>query len=185
MDIAQQKTISAEIRNGNMAAFQSLYQAYAEPLYQFLWHRTPDPETAADLVQDSFTKLWEVRANLNPEHSIGAFLYKIARNLAVDTLRKLTREGQKAPVLDQLEALPSDPESFVKRDRVRAAIKALSEQQRQVFCMSRFDGLRYVQIAEILEITPKTVEVHMGRALKKLRTELADLVPYLFFLLQM
>lgn len=181
MEAFEDRDLVIAIGDGDMHAFHQLYSRYAKPLYQFLWQRTPDRETASDLVQDTFAKVWEMRESLDPNRSIRALLFKIARNLAIDLLRKLARRGHETEVFESIEAPRVDPENFVKRDRIRGALGELSTQQRAVFCMSRFDGLSYAEIAEALDITSKTVEVHMGRALKKLREALVDLTRYFFF----
>ena len=169
------------IRQSDPAAFRQLYERYARLLHQFLFHRTPDRETAADLVQETFIRVWQHRRDLDPSRSIRAYLIQVARNLAIDHLRKKLGEGHSEPLDERKPAPAIDPEAFIKRDRIREAVAALPASQRAVFCLSRFEALTYREIAEVLALSEKTVEVHMGRALKKLRKQLHDLTGLIFF----
>ncbi len=181
METWDEASLVKAVRGDDSKAFLMLYQHYAPKIFNFLWNRTPDRETAEDLVQETFAKLWQMRADLDVQRNFRSLLFRIARNLAIDHLRQLRRQGLVGELDEGQPAPPEDPEAFVKRDRVRQALRALSQHQRAVFCLSRFEGLKYVEIATILGISIKTVEVHMGRALKKLRDRLWDLNQFIFF----
>jgi len=98
----------------------------------------------------------------------------------VDLLRRKLTENLVGEPDPNQPAAAVDPDAFASRDRIRQALSELPEQQRVVFCLSRFDGLRYAEIAQVLGISVKTVEVHISRALKKLRDRLRDLATLLW-----
>ncbi len=176
----QDDALVRAVRAGGSAAFKALYERYARALFGFLWRRTRDREVAEDLTQETFVRVWRHRDDLDPARSVRAYLFQIARRLAVDHLRRKAQLGVAAELDSEQPAAEVDPDAFAKRDRIRQALAALPQQQRAVFCLSRFDGLKYAEIAETLELSVKTVEVHMGRALKKLRDLLRDLAVLLW-----
>lgn len=172
------------IRDGDDQAFKALYFQYADPLFRFLYRKTNQREIAEELVQELFVKVWRNRNNLDPHQSIKAYLYQAANHVAIDHLRKKVITPTGGEVRPEHRTSEIDEEAFERKARIQDAIRQLSETQRNVFCASRFDGLTYKEIAETEGISVKTVEVHMGRALKKLRESLKDLVfLFLFFFL--
>lgn len=173
--------LTPAIRAGDPGAFQMLYFRYAQRLFPFLWRRTGTRETAEDLVQEVFIRLWRSRENLDPEKSIQAYLYRTAHHLAIDHLRKKIREVETASHLPEPRCAELRETAFEERERIRKAIDALPENQRLVFCLSRDEGLKYTEIARVMNISIKTVETHMNKALKKLRKSLRDMVTLIFF----
>lgn len=176
--------LGSRVGKDDVEAFQLLYFRYADPLFRFLWRRTGERETAEDLVQELFSRVWKNRSRLDPNRSLKAYCYQTAGNLAIDHLRRKTSSP-----INELAELPNpaiqpDELAFERRTRINKALAALPDGQRRVFCLSRFEGLKYSEIAQTLEISIKTVENHMNRALKKLRLSLEDLITLLllFFL---
>lgn len=171
----------AAVKRGDEEAFRRLYFQYAEPLFGFLWRRLNQREPAEDLVQELFVKVWRNRENLDPNQSIKAYLYQAANHLMIDYFRK------KNPVQGAQELLPEhrtvsvEEDNFEKRAHIEKALADLPEAQRHVFVLSRFEGLRYTEIASVLNISVKTVETHMNRALKKLRHQLRATLSLLFW----
>lgn len=163
---------------GEEDAFRQLYYRYADPLFGFLWRKTRNKEVAQDLVQECFVRIWRARTRLDPKQSLKAFCYQIANNLAIDHLRKKTSglEEVDADVNHHAPTTQIDESGFQTRAQVQKAVSQLPEAQRQVLCLSRFEGLKYAEIADVLNISVKTVETHMSRALKKLRQSLAGLI---------
>jgi RNA polymerase sigma-70 factor (ECF subfamily) len=136
-----------------------------------------ETETAENLVQDVFLKIWEHRAKLNPELNIKTYLYTAVRNQAFNYLRHLNVKRQSAEHLSSevVEIKSPDNELAQKElaESIQAAVSELPEKRRIIFSMNRFDGLTYAEIAEIQNISIKTVETQMGRALQFLRKRLA------------
>lgn len=164
--------LTGAIRRADAAAFKVLYYRYYEAIFQYLWRRTRQREIARDLTQDVFARLWQHRQRLDPARSIRAYLYRIASNLAVDALRH-KKYDRRIPLEDAEKQLRVDPESEPGlSSEIARAIEALPEPLRTVFYLSRFEGLKYAEIAEALEISIKTVESRMSKALDGLRTRL-------------
>ncbi len=171
--------ISAEIKNSNSAAFKILFYRYYEPLYSFFWNRIQSEELAKDFVQDVFTRLWQHRDNLNPELSIKSYLFRTAQNILIDHFRK-----KKTVTVSNEEYTINEPgenpaELYDLEESVGHAISELPENLRMVFLLNRFDGLKYKEIAESLNISIKTVESRMSKALKFLKKSLYYLILFI------
>lgn len=175
------------IRRGEKEAFETLYRAYFFDLCEFTYRYVRLPAVCEEIVQDLFLNIWRRRDNLSPKGSIRSYLYKSARNGALDYLKHLEvqREYLKNYKLEkQLEwellklesaaGILEEEEGVELSEAVRSAIASLPDQRRTIFLLSREDGLTYREIAEVLDISVKTVETQMGRALATLRTLLAE-----------
>jgi RNA polymerase sigma-70 factor (ECF subfamily) len=176
--------LAQAIKAADHNAFKVLYYRYFEALFRFLWRQTSDEELAKDLVQEIFSRVWKNRENLDPRQSLKSYLYRIGHNLVIDHRR------QSAHKPDYLEDHPAhEPayfaeENFDLREKIQAVIAALPEPVRLVFTMNRFDGIKYAEIAAMLNISVKTVEARMSKALAILREKLAPFLACLLFLLR-
>lgn len=171
----------APIAAGDRAAFEALFRLHYGPLCAFARGYVKDADQAEDLVQDLFFRLWLDREKLQVTTSVKAYLYAAVRNRclsAVKTGARVRALNEERDDRMQQEERTED-EHTERIARVQAAIEALPEERRRVFKLSRYEGLKYQEIAERLGISVKTVENQMGSALKTLRAELADLVPLL------
>ena len=171
----------APIAAGDRAAFEALFRLHYAPLCAFARGYVKDADQAEDLVQDLFFRLWLDREKLQVTTSVKAYLYAAVRNRclsAVKTDARVRALNEERDDRMQQEGRTED-EHTERIARVQAAIEALPEERRRVFKLSRYEGLKYQEIAERLGISVKTVENQMGSALKTLRAELADLVPLL------
>ncbi|MCB1049260.1 MAG: RNA polymerase sigma-70 factor [Acidobacteria bacterium] len=168
--------LTAAVRDGDEAAFAVLYQRYAQALFSFLWRKSGRDDLAEELVQECFTKVWRNRSNLQPTQSVRGYLYQTARNLLIDFLRRKENENQSLDETGDLEGSASHEWQVIQNKDIQDALKQLPPMQFKVFVLSRFDGLSYQEIADYFEISIKTVEGHMSRALRKLRDSLAHLL---------
>lgn len=171
----------APIAAGDRPAFEALFRLHYRPLCAFAVGYLKDMDQAEDLVQDLFFRLWLDREKVNITTSTKAYLYAAVRNRCLNAVKA----GSRMRVLnEEVDDRPQDDERTEDEHteriaRVQAAIEMLPEERRKVFKLSRYEGLKYHEIAARLGISVKTVENQMGSALKTLRTELADLVPLL------
>jgi len=158
---------------GDREAFDSLFRKYYQPLCRFTNFFTQDGDEAEDAVQTAFITLWENKENIHITRSLKAYLYQMSRNNALMLLRKSnTRKQYEQQYLDIHDNdLPS--EKNLSDDEInKLVLKGLAllpEKCKLIFSLSRYDGLTYEEIAEYLEISPKTVENQMGIAFQKLR----------------
>jgi len=166
---------------------EQLFRAYYRMLCAFAMPYVKDAERAEDLVQDLFFRLWLDREKLTVNTSVKAYLFTAVRNRCLNEVKVQGRVRSLVEERDdvQEEDGRSEDEHTERIARVQAAIEALPEERRRVFKLSRYEGLKYHEIAERLGISVKTVENQMGKALKTLREDLADLVPLLAWLFWM
>lgn len=181
-----EQEIASAIRQGNEAAFEELFRKWYPALCGFARKFISNPVEGEELVQEMFCQLWDKRAGFKPTTSLKAYLYAAVRNRCFNHLEHLkVRLKSQEAVAQRIEdqGRQSNPVQLMEQSetqfRIETAISELPDRCRQVFELSRYDGLKYAEIAKKLEISPKTVEVQIGRALKQLRGALHDLVPFL------
>ena len=172
--------LMVRVSAGDRAAFDEVYLRYQARVHAYLWRIVNDDTLAADLRQETFLRLWKSREAWRAESSVAGYLIRVARNLALDAMRRrrVRDDLRQEHVLDLYGAV-HPPDLVLSRkdrsERIHSEIAALPDRPREVFTLKHDVGLSYREIAELLEISPKTVEVHMGRALRLLREALADL----------
>lgn len=187
MERRDDPTLLQAIQQGDESAFDALFRRYYEPLCHYAASLTDgDLDEAEDLVQQSFVKLWEQRATFEVQWSVKAYLYKMVHNRCLNRIRDAqTREKYKVYNAAQLEkGYENDPGAASElNERILQALDTLPTECRRIFELSRFEELKYREIADQLGISIKTVETQMGKALRLMRTELADYLITLIALL--
>lgn len=177
-----------QLRQTDPAAFiEQLFKAFYAPLGGVVYRVVPDRAVVEDILQDVFLRLWQGLDSLPPIESYRAYLTRMALNAALRHQQRARRQvawddapPASAPVApDALAELHATETA----QAVQAALAQLPPQCRVVFELSRYEALSYQQIAEALEISPKTVENQMGKALRILRRELAGVLKNLYWLL--
>jgi RNA polymerase sigma-70 factor (family 1) len=170
------------IRAGDSAAFDALFHAYHAPLCAFAYRYVAARDLAEEIVQEVFLYVWERRQTWDVRTSVKNYLFTAVRNASLSYLRheRVVRRRQAETV--ELFARPGESADADTRTAelvaaVRRAVGRLPERCRLIFTLHREQGLTYAEIASVLEISPKTVEVQMGRALKALRKTLAGFWP--------
>ncbi|MCP4727446.1 MAG: RNA polymerase sigma-70 factor [bacterium] len=167
-----------KIRKNDSRVFEKLVGKYFEPLYRFAWRYVKDQQNAENIVQDVFLKTWLNRKNLDPSLSISSYLYRAVRNNSLNFLRDTKNNHYPIEDVDITGFSAKNPEEeFIEKDRrtaVNSAIDELPEKCRIIFLMKKYDGMSYSEIADILNISQKTVENQIGRALKILRRNLTE-----------
>lgn len=169
-----------KIRADDGQAFEQLFNSYCQPLIHFVRRYVQDTSIAEGLVQDVFLAIWTNRSQLDPARSIKTYLFTAAKNQALKQLRHSEVQQRSAAdvagTFAHLKTLEDEWQEKELAAAVHQAIEALPEKCRIIFSMNRFDHLTYAEIAEIQNISIKTVETQMGRALKFLRNRLAHLL---------
>lgn len=167
-----------KVTQGQKDAFDSLFRKYYQPLCRFSNLFINDGDEAEEAVQATFITLWENRTSIKIEKSVKAYLYQIVRNNALMLIRKVNTRKQYEQQFTELQDADIAEKPLTDDEINNLVLKGLSvlpEKCRTIFSLSRYDGLTYEEIAEYLEISPKTVENQMGIALQKLREYLTPL----------
>lgn len=162
------------IKASDRDAFKAVFDALHDPLARYALQITGRTDTAQDIVQYAFTTLWEMREDLDPGESLEALLFRIVRNRAYNTQRnRRTRESKHDELQRDSEPVQPTAPNRIDADRLasdlRTWIDDLPERQREALTLSRFENLSHEAIADVMEISPRTVNNHIVRALKKLR----------------
>lgn len=173
-----ENNLARALQRGDVAAFDIVFRRWYEPLCHYACRLADgDMDEAEDLVQQAFVKLWEQHARLEVSWSLKSYLYKTVHNACLNRLRSRNVRSKyldfNAQQLDTMHTLPDDtsPELL---ERFQRAMDSLPPQCRHIFELSRFETLKYREIADQLGISIKTVETQMGKALRVMRTQLAD-----------
>ena len=157
-----------EIRKNNHLAFAMAYDKYHKQMYAFAYKYTRYGSAAEDIVQQAFLKLWETRLNLNPVSGLGGYLFTIAKNLTLNTLRSYKSQASYTPPLVSDNFLPD----LERRDLMAQLDKAIAQlsPQKIMVCRLKIDeGLSNAEIAERLNISVNTVKVLYYQAIQQLR----------------
>lgn len=166
-------------------AFRILFYDFFAPLCVFAHRYLEEMETCEDIVQETFYRIWKNRKDLDIQISARNFLITSVRNACLDLIRK--QEIEKRWIEKRLEEdTEEEYEDLYTTQELESllnqALNKLPEQIASTFRMNRFDSKTYMEIAEEKQISVKTVEAYMTRALKFLRIELKDYLPILLIL---
>lgn len=163
----------SELKNNSEAAFESVFVEYRFPLYNFLYRKIESDYYAREVVQLTFIKLWRYRHHLDPHTDIAIQLFRIAKTTLIDELRKIqTREKHYAACMAPATAADSVMDIVTYNDtkaRLLKLLDLLPPKRREVFELSRIHCHSNNEIAEILSISPKTVENHLTLAIRFIR----------------
>lgn len=156
---------------------QLFYQLYPF-LCQTIFRIVQDKAVAEDLAQDTFFKFWDKRNEINVQSSIKAYIRRMAINEALYYLRKNKKfQKDESDPAEQGATTETVEEQFLQQelqDKIGSAIQTLPPRCQEIFRLSRFEDMSYKEIAYQLEISVKTVENQMGKALKLLRVALKE-----------
>jgi RNA polymerase sigma-70 factor (ECF subfamily) len=170
----------SELSKNNDSALEELFNYYYPRLYNFSKAFLKIENGIDDILQEVFVKIWENRKNIKSKETFNAFIYTITRNLLLNELRsrlnnqKLMTEIQKNAVAEEFASVQLI-EYKEMSTKITEVINQLPDRQKEVFKLSREDGLSHKEIAEKLGITTKTVEYHIAQSKDILRAKLQNL----------
>ncbi len=165
------------LRKGDVEALRTVYMMYASKVRDTALRLLGSATDAEDVTQDVFLKLWEFRQNLDRVESLENYLFRMTKNAVLDAFRHRTvklRYINDSQVHTPPRAGQEDDSTLQLLHMIDREVAKMPEQRRMCFHLSRYEKMSYNEIAELLDISPKTVQYHIGRALADLRALLAD-----------
>lgn len=173
----EERELLRRVQAGDPQAFREIFQEYQPGLYHYVYRLSGgDAAAAEDVTQQVFLNFWLHRKEYDLQRPLAPLLLTMARNAWVNTVRRESLRRAPPPI----EAAPPDTraERHLERQEleraVERALQELEEPLREVFVLSRYNGLKYGEIAEVLGISIKTVEARLSRALHELERKLKD-----------
>jgi RNA polymerase sigma-70 factor (ECF subfamily) len=173
------KDIIGRIRKGDIRQFESLFRSSYVSLVKYSKKLIKDQDTAEEIVQDLFFRLWQDREIINIESSLNGYLFRAVHNRCLhyfEHLKVVERHAQE--MTSETFDTPEDPADVLQYKELQAKVarilERLPERCGKIFMMNRFEGFKYSEIAEKLSVSVKTVEANMGKALKEFRRELTE-----------
>ena len=164
------------VKNGDEKSFEILFHKYYKFLCQYAAKIINDDSAAEEIVQDFFVKIWEKRETLNIETSVKNYLFRSVKNFCINYIQhNKTKYNYAKKVISEIETNFSDDDSLPETElsqKIEESINSLPEKRKEIFRLSRQEGLKYQEIADKLKISIKTVETQMSLAIKTLRDKL-------------
>ncbi len=180
----------AKLKAGDKLEYEKIFHEFYDVLYSLGKQYLMDVSAAEEIVQDAFMKLWEMRSEISDQSNIKNFLYTLVKNNCLNQLRnkqnaaRLIKDYHYLELQYNYEALEKIGENYIEfqelKEKIDLAIHELPEDLRIVFEMNRFRDMRYKDIAMTLDLSEKTVEARMTKALKILRGKLKDYLPLIY-----
>jgi len=163
------------------ASFEMLFKSHFAGLCYFAQKYVKDFEAAKEIVQDAFLNLWEKRDSIDMERPVKSYLTMIIHNKCTNHLRDNRKFDPYILHVENLLDIPEyeDADTFVEKEleeKIEIALSELPEKCREIFVMNRYENLKYHEIADKLQISVKTVESQMSKALQHMRIRLAEYV---------
>lgn len=174
-----EKVLISKLQVGDSNAFSTIFNTYYPDLVIFASRFTHDLNDSEEIVQDTFVTLWTERESLKINKSLKSYLLKTVQNKCIDWYR------HKKVIKDHVDSMTKDPplltldtDSYLLyselNEQIESALDKLPDEFAEAFRMNRYRGLKYHEIANILGVSVRTIEVRIGKALFLLRKYLND-----------
>lgn len=166
------------LRKGDMAAFDAIYNKYCHKLHEFVFMYLKQEEDAEEIVQEVFIKIWQSRSKIDIYASFESFLFTVAYNATMSLLRKRMSETKSREYLKSLQQISSaeqviDELQFKElNQKVQTLLNQLTPRQKEIYLLSREEGLTHEEIAQKLKISENTVNNHLVATLKFLKSHI-------------
>jgi len=164
-----------KVKAGQLDKLGLLFERYNRPLYGFFYRLTYDQAVSEDLVQNVFMRIIKYRHTYKGDGKFSTWMYHMARNLFADHYRKEKKRGFKEDLSTTDKYISNDDHAEKVKianeelSMLDSAMKTLAEDKREILVMSKYQGMRYQDIADLLEISESAVKVRIFRALKALK----------------
>lgn len=176
LDDNNDRQLVSRLRVGDKKAFEEIFRKYREKVYYFAIRYYNSPEDAENVVQDVFVKLWDEHEGVKEELSLNNYIYTIAKNHLFNIHRKkINEKAYRNYIVDYLVQTPNLENELIYADLkagIDKVIENLPAQRKKVFIMSNFEGFSNKELASILNLSVRTIEVHKSLALQTIRKAL-------------
>jgi RNA polymerase sigma-70 factor (ECF subfamily) len=172
--------LQSRLGTGDEEAFERIFRRLSAPVFRFVCGMVEDEALAHDLTQDTFAKLWAIRDRMEDVDSLRAYVFQMARNRVYNQQRdEQVRRDNKAELrASAAHASPTAPDTALDTDMLRSRlenwINELPDRQREALTLRRQSDLSHEEIAQVMDISPNTVNNHIVRAMQHLRSRLRD-----------
>lgn len=168
--------LALKIKKGDHEAFKKFFDRYSAYLLNFLIKRGTAKEAAKDLVQQAFVMIWEKRDQIDETKSLRAYLFRIAYTRMLNLFRDHAKYNEEVdPELNASSEEEPDPETNdVLNKAIEYAISSMPDKRQEVFRMCFIQEFTYKEAAQVMDVSVKTIENHMGLALKDMRESLKE-----------
>ncbi|MEP1307473.1 MAG: RNA polymerase sigma-70 factor [Balneola sp.] len=168
--------LALKIKKGDHEAFKKFFDRYSAYLLNFLIKRGTAKEAAKDLVQQAFVMIWEKRDQIDETKSLRAYLFRIAYTRMLNLFRDHAKYNEEVdPELNASSEEEPDPETNdVLNKAIEHAISSMPDKRQEVFRMCFIQEFTYKEAAQVMDVSVKTIENHMGLALKDMRESLKE-----------
>lgn len=177
--IPEDSALMLRYKDGDTAAFETLYRRHNDALYRYILRLCRHPATAEDIFQDAWGKIIKARANYRPTAKFTTFIYRVAHNCFIDHARRHKRHANNTDLDPEMHADTAElPETLVERslakERLALALHDLPEEQRDVFLLREEAGLSIDEIASVTGCNRETAKSRLRYAVKKLREAIEE-----------
>ena len=166
------------VKNSDETAFKHVFAFYQDGVYWYCLKLLKDDSLAEDILQEVFLRLWRNRERIDLNKSLKSYIYTAAHNLCINALRDQKLARDKIKDIGDKDSHNYDPAAIASENQLKeallVAIEDLPEKCREVFKLSRQDGLSQKEISKKLGIGIKTIETHIGNAIKKIKSSLKN-----------
>lgn len=174
-----EKVLVVKLKEGDQSAFSLIFTTYYRDLVLFAVNFVHEQTAAEEIVQDTFARIWEEHNDLNITFSLKSFLLKSVRNKCIDMIRhQKVRQNHIIEIVNQSVDYEFNTDNYITSSELEGlisdALDKVPAEVSQAYRMNRYNGLKYTEIAEKLNISLRTVETRIGKALCALREELKD-----------
>src|ERR1043166_4647559 len=191
MDATEAAAVLARARQGDSDAFRALVERHSRSVFRLAYRMTGNEQDAEDVVQESFLRAYRQLGKFDERASFGTWLYRIAANCSLDTVRSRKRRSESIappqestpeaqdPVMHLPDTRPTPERSALSsevRERVTQAMEELSATERTAFVLRHFEGMRIEELSQVLQCQPGAAKHSVFRAVQKLRRALEPMV---------
>ncbi|MCW3804472.1 RNA polymerase sigma factor [Plebeiibacterium marinum] len=167
------------LKEGDIKAYEHIYNYYSESLYHFAYSYLKNPSESEEIVQEVFVRIWEIREGIDENKSFKSFLYKMTVNKVYNQMKhQVVEQKYEKYLMNYYQASANLPEESLQykelNQKIQVLLEKLPDQQRNIFNLSRIEGLTNPKISEKLGLSIRTVENQIYRATKYLKQHLKE-----------